>query len=141
MGIRYSWSIQMLLVAGFVLLSAFWLMETGSGRTITVGEDDSGAEFTQIQNAINASQEGDTIRVFEGTYYENVVIDKRISIMGNGSDLTIIEPNSTNTVIQIKTMGVILSNIGIRTSRFIIKTPEFTGIKLLVGTLKNFFKN
>jgi pectin methylesterase-like acyl-CoA thioesterase len=42
------------------------------------------ADFTKIQNAINASSEGDTIIVHNGTYYENVILNKSLSLLGKG---------------------------------------------------------
>lgn len=40
---------------------------------------------------IDNATEGDTIRVYEGTYYENVVVNKTVSLVGNGSEETTIE--------------------------------------------------
>lgn len=48
-----------------------------------------------IQAAINAASQGDEIVVCDGTYAENVVIDKALHISSlNGSDFTTIEPVS-----------------------------------------------
>jgi parallel beta-helix repeat protein len=61
--------------------------------TIWYVDDSSGADFTTIQDAVNASTDGDTIIVRDGTYIENVVVNKRSTISSeNGSDLTTIQP-------------------------------------------------
>jgi len=41
--------------------------------------------FNSIQEAINSVPEGGTVYVWNGTYVENVVVDKSVSIIGNGS--------------------------------------------------------
>lgn len=51
-------------------------------------DDDGGEDFASIQEAIDAASSGDTIRVYEGIYEENVVVDKNINIIGNGSEKT-----------------------------------------------------
>ena len=43
-----------------------------------------GADFTGIQEAINNASAGDTIIVHSGIYYENVVVDKSITLKGIG---------------------------------------------------------
>ena len=43
-----------------------------------------------IQDAINASEDGDTIRVFAGRYEENIEVNRSVSLIGNGSDVTTI---------------------------------------------------
>ncbi|MEW5855352.1 MAG: right-handed parallel beta-helix repeat-containing protein [Myxococcota bacterium] len=46
------------------------------------GEDCDDADFTTIQDAVDAAFDGDTIRVCEGTYPETVLIDKRLRLRG-----------------------------------------------------------
>ena len=69
------------------------------GKTITV-DDDGGANYEKIQDAINASEEGDTVIVETGIYNENVIVNKSISIKGNGND-TEINGNKNSATISI----------------------------------------
>ncbi len=48
-------------------------------------------DFTTIQDAINAANEGDVIKVLPGTYIEQLTISKNITIIGSGAESTIIE--------------------------------------------------
>ncbi len=48
-------------------------------------------DFTSIQDAINASSDGDTIYVYNGTYYENVVVNKTLTLMGEDKNTTIVD--------------------------------------------------
>jgi len=70
-----------------------------AANTLYVG---SGQTYSKIQYAIENATPGDTIRVFKGTYYENVVIDKSISLIGNGTTNTIIDGGDTKNVIEIR---------------------------------------
>jgi hypothetical protein len=63
------------------------LLQPSSAETIEVCEK---CDFSTIQDAINASKEGDTILVASGMYRENLKISKSIKIVG--SDGTILEP-------------------------------------------------
>ena len=58
-----------------------------------------GADFFQIQDAVNAAYDGDTIFVFSGTYYENVIIDKSINLTGEEKNSTIIDGSGKGDVI------------------------------------------
>ena len=44
----------------------------------------------RIQDALVNTSEGDIIRVFAGIYYEDFTISKTVSIVGNGTDATIV---------------------------------------------------
>ena len=46
---------------------------TASGSIISV-DDSGGADYINIQYAINAANESDTIYVYSGTYNENILI-------------------------------------------------------------------
>jgi nitrous oxidase accessory protein len=56
-------------------------------RTIYVNNDGT-QEFTKIQDAINASNNGDTVIVYNGTYYGPITIDKSISLFGENENNT-----------------------------------------------------
>ncbi|HEC89600.1 MAG TPA: hypothetical protein ENI44_03345, partial [Thermoplasmatales archaeon] len=50
-------------------------------------DDEGDGDYTSIQNAIENAQNGDTIKVYSGTYTENVLIDKQLTIMGVDEEL------------------------------------------------------
>ena len=93
-----------MLVIGIAVLCVHVLLlmdaGTGEGRTITV-DDDGEAEFTNIQDAINASEDGDTVRVWDGVYHERVFVIREIQMMGNGSGSSIIEYDENTDIIMI----------------------------------------
>ncbi len=47
--------------------------------------------FDKIQDGINAVAEGGTVYVFNGTYYENVIVNKTINLIGESREGTIID--------------------------------------------------
>jgi len=83
--------------------------EPGKGATLYVDDDappggdgSIGHPFNRIQDAINASIDGDTIRVWEGVYYENAVMNKTLSLIGNGSDVTTIDAGGVGSVVKVE---------------------------------------
>jgi len=75
--------------------------------------------FPTIQEAVDAAGSGFTILVGAGTYYENVVVDKAVSLIGENRDTTIIDANGTGTVIMVKGSNVEIINFTIRNSGFL----------------------
>ena len=69
-------------------------------RTLVV-DDDGPADFSSIQNAINAASDGDIIYVKAGSYEENVVVNKSISLIGENRSTTIIDGGGKETVVTI----------------------------------------
>lgn len=51
----------------------------------------SGCRYSSIQTAINASSPGTTLRIGPGTYYENITLRGRISLLGAGAGSTLID--------------------------------------------------
>jgi len=88
----------LLLITATLMLIA--IAQTVGAKTITV-DDDGGADYNTIQDAIDNGIPGDTIRVYEGTYYENVGIDKTLNVIGNGSSNTTIDGEYDGDVVII----------------------------------------
>jgi len=81
-------------------------------RTLTV-DDNGQADFARIQDAINASSDGDTIMVFAGIYFENLVVDKRINLTGESRETTLLDGRRKGNVIEIKADWVNISGFKI----------------------------
>ncbi len=106
-----NWTLKSCLLT-FFLLCLLVLLAMGSqgakGNTITV-DDDGHGDHTTIQDAMDAARESDTIRVWEGTYYENVLVNKTVNVVGNGSGISIINGNKNGNVVRITANWVNLS--------------------------------
>jgi nitrous oxidase accessory protein NosD len=62
---------------------------------------DGSADFSSIQDAIDAALPGNTIFVYSGRYTENIVIDKTIILNGENKDTTIINSSANKNVINV----------------------------------------
>jgi parallel beta-helix repeat protein len=62
--------------------------------------------YASIQQAINNASEGDSIFVSSGTYYERVVVNKTVSLVGEDPETTVIDGNETQTIFEIPTHNV-----------------------------------
>ncbi|HNQ20860.1 MAG TPA: hypothetical protein PKI46_07365, partial [Bacteroidales bacterium] len=100
-----------------------------NGGTCTVASI-NGTCYNTIQGAINAASDGETINVASGTYTENIVINKAITLQGDNSNIPTINPSNTfNPILQVSTSGVTIKNIKIQGTG-----TNSHGISLLNGT-------
>jgi len=127
-GIAVVWISTILLLSSFVLIHELsdHIAEV-KGAIYYVNETGSFGAFSSIQDAINASSDGDTILVYEGIYHENVLVNKRVSLIGSGSETTIIDGGwkDHQNVVTIITNGVNMSGFGMINSYM---GHEFGGI-------------
>jgi hypothetical protein len=80
-------------------------------NTITVPDD-----FSTIQEAINNANEYDTIFVRNGTYYENVVVNKSIYLRGEDARTTVVDGSKGFSVLNILGGYVNVSGLTLRNS-------------------------
>ena len=73
-----------------------------------------GGNYLSIQEAINDAIAGDTIFVYNGTYNENIVIDKAISLIGEDRDNTVIDGNGARDVIYVSADWVNISRFTVK---------------------------
>ena len=85
-----------------------------------------------IQAAIDAASPGDAIQISPGTYAENVIVGKQLSIAGEGASLTIIDAGGSGDVLAITANGTIVSDIGV-TGSGVDNSNADAGIKVLAA--------
>lgn len=90
-----------------------------------------GGNFTSIQTAINNASTNDTIKVWPGTYEEQININKNILLEGSGYENTIITSGNNPTLII--SMGTI--------KWFMISSYGGDGIKMSGGLVTNCVMN
>jgi len=99
---------------------------TRSGSVLFVGGGGFG-NFSLIQDAIDNVTDGDVIRIFDGTYIENLIISNPLTLLGNGSTKSIVKGVGGKTVIDISCGNVKIKNINITTEEG--SSASETGIK------------
>jgi len=85
------------------------------GNTLYVGGNGTG-NYTKIQDAINDASDGDIIYVYDDSspYFENLIVDKSITIKGENKNTTVIDGSDSEAVVNIASDNVILSGFTIR---------------------------
>ena len=112
---RNAITVMLLSLLLFSLLSLKFNIHPAKTEPITITVPD---DYPTIQEAINAANPEDTIYVKKGTYYENIIVNKTIVIIGEDIHLTIIDGNMLETTIQITAHNVSLSKFTIKNSKY-----------------------
>ena len=72
------------------------------------------ASGTPIQGAVNAAAVGDAIFVWNGSYSENVDVDKSVTLEGEGADVVTVTTAVTSTVFKVTADYVNISGFAVR---------------------------
>ena len=118
--------VAIMAITGILFFSAFTVFlpvktcKAASGNTLYVGGSGPG-NYSNIQDAINSSNDGDMVYVHIGTYYENLVINKKISLNGENKVTTIIDGSEGES-------GVIISANWVNFSGFTVQNCKNDGI-------------
>ena len=75
--------------------------------------------FTTIQEGIDKAKSGETIYIYNGIYFENLVIDKSIILIGENKNNTIIDGRTAGNTIKINADYVTIKNLTIQHSGLI----------------------
>jgi parallel beta-helix repeat protein len=87
------------------------------GNTLYVGGSEPG-NYSNIQDAIDDSVDGDTVFVFDESspYYENILVYNSIYLIGENLETTIIDGNKNGNTIKITTDDVIIRGFTVQNS-------------------------
>jgi parallel beta-helix repeat protein len=106
----------------WILINSFILIfietiPTIEATTITV-DDSGGADYFKIQDALNASKNGDTVYVYSGIYNEYLTVKKSINLIGEDRENTIINGSINESVIAVRWIDdVNISNLTVINGR------------------------
>ena len=105
---KVSCSILLMLFLLSIAIVDFRVQSVKAG-TITVPD-----EYPTIQIAINYAREDDAVFVRKGTYYENIVVNKTIKLVGDGWETTAIDGQRTGNVVTVIASNVLMSGFTVR---------------------------
>ena len=98
------------LFAAVALIVLATLVVPASAADLTVGAQ---GQFKTIQQAVDAATPGDTVRVAPGTYIENVVVNKPLTISAAGARPTVQAADSSRDVFLLTSSGVRIDGLTI----------------------------
>ncbi|HEC77493.1 MAG TPA: PKD domain-containing protein, partial [Thermoplasmatales archaeon] len=84
------------------------------GRNILYVGGSGPNNYTKIQDAIDNASDGDTVFVYNGTYYENVIVNKSINLIGEDRNGTIVDGGGSKDVIFVSADWVNICEFMIR---------------------------
>jgi parallel beta-helix repeat protein len=104
-------------------------------KTIIVPDD-----YPTIQEAINYASDGDTVFVRAGTYPENIIVNKSVSLVGESPENTIIDGQRVGTVIYVNTSYITIANFTVQNGAGFNGRP-YAGISVYTRSYLNITNN
>jgi len=131
---------MLMILTTIVPISATTLSEKTShpltkGNPLYVGGSGPN-NYTKIQDALNDASDGDSIFVYDDSspYYESVIVDQSISLIGEDKHTTIIDGGEAKnkSVVNITADGVMVQGFTIQNSSSVDGWPNYVnGIEIL----------
>jgi len=118
----------------FIILFSTGNMEA---RIITV-DDDGGGDFKSIQDAINSSENGDTILISDGIYHESVIVNRSINLEGQGNGSVRILSRFVGYAVKVTADWVNVTGLNITGEDF--GNQSGTGLKV-ISNHTNIYRN
>lgn len=101
-----------------------------------------------IQAAVDAASSGDTIFIYNGTYFENIVVDKSLILTGENRNITIINGDGSGDVVSINAGDCVISEFTVKNgsngihlspphdiTRTLTQNETWSGVKLINETI------
>ncbi|MCK5562045.1 MAG: right-handed parallel beta-helix repeat-containing protein [Thermoplasmata archaeon] len=132
-------------IVSFIIFGGFFGFITfktetvqGAGTTLYVGGTGA-SNYTIIQNAIDAANDGDTIFVYKGSYFEHLKINKQIELIGEDKETTVIFGNRWDRAIKIIADGVKVSGFTLGTGYASVSLSGTSNCDIMNNIISNGF--
>jgi parallel beta-helix repeat protein len=124
------------IVVGIAVL-ALLLTGSANAKTLTVNAS-GGADYTTIKDAINNSNNGDTILVHSGTYFENVDVNKQLILKGvdTGGGKPVVDGRRESSTIFMSESNSTLEGFTVVNS-----STDFVGSGIFIDSPNNLLKD
>ena len=106
---------------------------TVAGATLCVSRAARTGCYTSITAAVNAAADNDTVRVAQGTYHENVVIGKPLSLIGESPENSIVDATGLANGINVDGHNHAGLN-HVTVTGFTVRNANFQGILVTDAT-------
>lgn len=126
-----------MLISFFVFLS----LAAANSYPITVSIH-GGANFTTIQDAVDAAQPGSTIEVLAGKYRENVVLNKTLILRGIGRP--VVDASGNGSTITLNADNIVLNGFVVTNSSGYVQKgmpDRFGGAGIMIQSNNNTVQN
>ncbi|MCI0438517.1 MAG: hypothetical protein L0177_05240 [Chloroflexi bacterium] len=107
----FRFALALLIIIGLAAGATSVVIASHPGTTVLVDSSDATPDAGgcgdavnpcgSIQAAIDHANPGDTIQVAAGLYFENVIVDRSVSIAGAGASSTVVDGSGLDTVFTI----------------------------------------
>jgi len=111
-------SVSVIPSTGTIDIEQITMPSSSGNNTLYVGGSGPG-NYTKIQDAINDSSDEDTVFVYNDSspYYEHVVVNKSINLIGEDKNTTVIDGNEIGNCVNVSAECVTISGFTIQNSK------------------------
>ncbi len=111
-----------------VFMAIVMLFLSTNAQAVVIVDQAGGGDYLTIQEGVNNAIPGETVYVWDGTYNENITIDKPVVIIGNSSATTTLDATGLgNNAANITAEGVEITGLSI------INDGLYYGIHITAG--------
>jgi len=124
-----------------MLTVAFNIQTVKADPKTWIVDDDGPADFHTIQEAINAASDGDIVFVRNGTYYENVIMNRTILLIGEERETTVIDAGGVGSAITVEAANASIQNVTMQNAPWRAPQSNIPAYGVLFDNLNCTFSN